>query len=117
MSSPKLKASRRNFLHLWLVSKNIKCTQNNNSRSEIFETFSYLHKCMATPKSNLTYKFNSLFVLKVLLDSSDYVLVNWIEIFFLPHIVNIAKYYLSNNGEGKNYFFSLGYTAQDDVGI
>lgn len=72
---------------------------------------------MATPKSNLTYKFNSLFALKVLLDNSDYVLVNWIEIFFLPHIIEIAKYYLANNGEGKNYFYSLGYSAEDDAGI
>lgn len=72
---------------------------------------------MITPKSNLTYKFNSLFALKVLFDSSDYVLVNWIEVLFLNQITQIAKYLLTHKDDGKNFFVELGYSPYDDVGI
>lgn len=72
---------------------------------------------MTIPKSKLTFKFNSLFALKVLFDTSDYVLVNWIEMLFLPQIVQIAKYLLTHKDEGKNYFVELGYSQYDDAGI
>lgn len=72
---------------------------------------------MTTPKSKLTFKFNSLFALKVLFDTSDYILVNWIEMLFLPQIVQIAKYLLTHKDEGKNYFVELGYSQYDDAGI
>lgn len=72
---------------------------------------------MMNPKSNITYKFNSLFALKVLLDTSEYVLVNWIEKLFLPQFVEIAKYSIAKKDEGRNYFISLGYSAKDDATI
>jgi hypothetical protein len=70
--------------------------------------------CMTTSKSNLTFKFNSLFALKVLFDTSDYVLVNWIEVFFLPHMLEIAKSSLTNQANGKDYFLRMGYIAKDE---
>ena len=72
---------------------------------------------MTKPKSELKYKFNSLFVLKVLLDTSDFVLVNWIEVFFLPHFLNIAKFIIGGQNNAKDFFLKLGYTVQDDPDI
>ncbi len=72
---------------------------------------------MTKPKSELKYKFNSLFVLKVLFDTSNYVLVNWIEVFFLPHILEIAKFSIGGQNNGKDYFLKQGYTVQEDPDI
>jgi hypothetical protein len=40
------------------------------------------------------YKFNALNAIRVLFDTSDFLLVNWIEVFFLPKITNIALKYV-----------------------
>lgn len=69
---------------------------------------------MVTPKFNLKQKFNSLFVLKVLFDTSNFVLVNWIEVYFLPHIIEIAKFNINGQNNGKDYFLKLGYSVSDD---
>jgi hypothetical protein len=69
---------------------------------------------MTKPKAELKYKFNSLFVLKVLLDTSNFVLVNWIEVLFLPHLVEIAKFMIGGQNTSKEYFLKQGYTAADD---
>lgn len=69
---------------------------------------------MTKPKFELKYKFNSLFVLKVLLDTSNFVLVNWIEVLFLPHLVEIAKFIVGGQNSSKDYFLKQGYTPADD---
>jgi hypothetical protein len=70
---------------------------------------------MNKPNAELKYKFNSIFVLKVLLDTSNFVLVNWIEVLFLPHLVEIAKFALGGQNNSKEYFLKQGYTAADDA--
>ncbi len=70
---------------------------------------------MTTPKGNL--KFNSLFALKVLFDTSDYVLVNWIEVFFSPHLFEIIKFTLNGQSIGKDYFLKMGYTVKDEPDV
>jgi hypothetical protein len=42
------------------------------------------------------------------------VLVNWIEIFFLPHLVEIAKFPIGGQNNSKDFFIKQGYAAANN---
>jgi hypothetical protein len=56
-------------------------------------------------------KFNSIFGIKFLFDTAEVVLVNLIEIYFLPKILEIASFDARSNEDkrGTAYFTSVGY--------
>lgn len=62
-------------------------------------------------KVDIVPKFNSIFALKFIFDSAEVLLVNLIEIYFLPKILEIAKFdpAAADDKRGIKYFFTQGY--------
>lgn len=44
----------------------------------MYETLNYIKVYLTKPKIDINYKFNAIYVIKVLFDTSDFLLVNWI---------------------------------------
>jgi hypothetical protein len=61
----------------------------------------------------INYKFHSFFGLKLIFDLADPFIINLIEIYFLPIILQIASYETDkpNDKRGQDYFAHLGYPA------
>jgi len=62
-------------------------------------------------KVDILCKFNSIFGVKFIFDTAEVILVNLIEIYFLPKIVEIAKYdsTAQEDKRGVDYFYNQGY--------
>lgn len=63
---------------------------------------------------DINLKFNSIFVVKFMFDTAEVLLVNLIEIFFLPKILEIAMFdaKTSEDKRGTAYFASIGYPKE-----
>ena len=70
-----------------------------------------LYSLMNDKNVEIGPRFNSLFGLKLLFDMGDPFLVNLIEIYFLPKILQIASYEANkpNEKRGQDYFIQNGY--------
>jgi hypothetical protein len=70
-----------------------------------------LHKYLHDEKVNIVLKFNSIFGIKFIFDTAEVVIVNLIEVYFLPRILEIACFdaKTSEDKRGTAYFLNAGY--------
>jgi hypothetical protein len=80
-------------------------------REWIINSLEQLHRYFFEEQNDIMLKFNSIFGVKFLFDTAEVVLVNLIEIYFLPRILDIASFDARGNEEkrGTGYFLSVGY--------
>ena len=73
--------------------------------------FSEMYQYTVLPDSTLSYKFNSLVALKLLLDTCEFPVVLLTEVYFLSQIRKIATYQINlpEKHRGIDYFYSQGY--------
>ena len=75
-------------------------------RECIFESLNILYANIANPKVQVIVRLNSIFALKIILGTCNYVVVNLIETYFLNMLVIIASYDPDKQGKqrGLNFF-------------
>jgi hypothetical protein len=78
----------------------------------MIRSFEELHQIFFDDKVDLTLKFNSIFGIKFLFDTGDVLIINLIEIYFLPRLLQIAAYDVKGpeDKRGTSYFVSNGYS-------
>lgn len=70
-----------------------------------------IHRLFYDDKVDLHLKFNSIFGIKFLFDVGEVILINLIEMYFLPRLLQIACYEVNipNEKRGVSYFVTQGY--------
>lgn len=77
----------------------------------IVQSLEELYRLFFDEKVPVHLKFNSIFGLKFMFDTGDVILINLIEIYFLPKILQIASFEVNVSTEkrGTSYFIAQGY--------